>query len=247
MRKECHRDIHKFARKILDEDNYTSIQPSFGQEQAEEYFSCVYSTTPKTFSHPEWMPECPQPSVPITTAPFTEEEVRGVISSLKSSSAPSPADQIPYAIIKRCPSLLPALLHMYNRCWTTQAILSAWKVGIVHLLSKKKATDDSNNPSHFRPIALTSCVSKVFTSLVKRRWLSFMVSNNFLNTATQKAFIDGAPGCSEHHLKLLAILREAQKRRKSLCVCWLDLANAFGSVHHDLIAFSLPTTMLLRR
>ena len=239
MRKECHRDIHKFARRILDEDNYTSIQPSFSQEQAEEYFSRVYSTTPKSFSHPEWMPECPQPSVPMTTAPFTEEEVRGVISSLMSSSTPSPADQIPYAIIKRCPSLLPALLHMYNRCWTTQAIPSAWKVGIVHLLGKKKATDDSTNPSHFRPIALTSCVSKVFTSLVKRRWLSFMVSNNFLNTATQKAFIDGVPGCSEHHLKLLAVLREAQKRRKSLCVCWLDLANAFGSVHHDLIAFSL--------
>ena len=138
MRKECHRDIHKFARKILDEENYTSIQPSFGQEQAEEYFSRVYSTTPKSFSHPEWMPECPQPSVPMTTAPFTEE-VRGVISSLKSSSAPSPADQIPYAIIKRCHSLLPALLHMYNRCWTTQTIPSAWKVGIVHLLSKKKA------------------------------------------------------------------------------------------------------------
>ena len=35
------------------------------------------------------------------------------------------------------------------------------------------------------------------------------------------------------------IFREAQRRRKSLCVCWLDLANAFGSVHHDLIVFSL--------
>ena len=239
MRKECHRDIHKFARRILDEDNYTSIQPSFSREQAEEYFSRVYSATPRTFSQPDWMPDCPQPSVPMTTAPFTVEEVKGVISSLKSSSAPSPADQTPYSVIKRCPSLLPALLHMYNCCWTTQAIPTAWKVGIVHLLGKKKAADDSTNPSHFRPIALTSCVSKVFTSLVKRRWLSFMVSNNFLNTATQKAFIDGVPGCSEHHLKLLTILREALKRRKSLCVCWLDLANAFGSVHHDLIEFSL--------
>ena len=28
MSKECHRDIHKFARKILDEVNYASIQPS---------------------------------------------------------------------------------------------------------------------------------------------------------------------------------------------------------------------------
>ena len=109
----------------------------------------------------------------------------------------------------------------------------------MHLLGKKKAANDSTNPSHFRPIALTLCVRKMFTRLVKRRWLSFMVSNNFLNTATQKAFIDGVPGCSEHHLKLLNILREAQRRRKSLCVCWLDLANAFGRVHHDLIAFSL--------
>ena len=23
------------------------------------------------------------------------------------------------------------------------------------------------------------------------------------------------------------------------CVCWLDMANTFGSVHHDLIAFPL--------
>ena len=89
------------------------------------------------------------------------------------------------------------------------------------------------------PIALTSCVSKVFTSLVKKRWLSYMVNNHFLNTATQKAFINGVPGCSEHHLKLLSILQEARRRRKSLCICWLDLANASGSVHHDLITFAL--------
>ena len=97
--------------------------------------------------------------------------------------------------------MLPALLHMCNCCWITQAIPTTWKIDIVHLLGKKKAAGDST-PSHFRPIALTSCVSKIFTSLVKRRWLSFMVSNNFLNTATQKAFIDSVPGCSEHRLKL---------------------------------------------
>ena len=52
-------------------------------------------------------------------------------------------------------------------------------------------------------------------------------------------FINSMPGCSEHHLKLLSILREAQSRCKSLCICWLDLTNAFGSVHHDLIKYSL--------
>ena len=47
------------------------------------------------------------------------------------------------------------------------------------------------------------------------------------------------PGCTEHHLKLTAILDEARKRHKSLCICWLDIANAYGSVHHNLIQFSL--------
>ena len=130
-------------------------------------------------------------------------------------------------------------MHLYNCCWLTQEIPTAQKVGIVHLLGKKKVADDPSNPSHFRPIALTSCASKVFTSLVKRRWPAYMVNNGFLNTATQKAFVDGVPGCSEHHLKLLPILREAQRRRKSVCVGWLDLAYAFGSMHHELITFSL--------
>ena len=238
-RRECHRDIHKFARKVLEDENYTSTQPSFSKQRAEEYFSRVYSTTPRTFNRPEWMPACPSPTTPMCTDPFTEEELKTVISGLKSSSAPSPADQIPYSVFKKCPSLLPAMLHLLNCCWTTHAVPTAWKVGIVHLLGKKKATDNPSDPSNFRPIALTSCVSKVFTSLVKKRWLAYMVNNSFLNTATQKAFVDGVPGCSEHHLKLLSILREAQTRRKSVCVSWLDLANAFGSVHHDLITFSL--------
>ena len=47
------------------------------------------------------------------------------------------------------------------------------------------------------------------------------------------------PGCTEHHLKLSSILAEAREKHKSVAICWLDLANAYGSVHHSLIQFSL--------
>ena len=204
----------------------------------------MYSATPKTFSHPEWMPKCPQPSVPMTTAPFTEEEVRGVISGLKSSSAPSPADQIPYTIIKRCPSLLPTLLHMYNCCWTTQAIPTAWKVGIVHLLGKKKAADDSTKPSHFHPIVLTSCISKVFISLVKRRLLSFMVSNNFLNTATQKTGYLAVQSTTSNSLPSFGRLRGDASPSVSAGWTWPTRLVVFiMTLSHSL----WPTTTLLRR
>ena len=239
QRKECYRNLHKFARKILDDDNYTSVQPSFSKPEAQSFFTDVYSTTPKSFTRPLWMPEPPLPTVPMVTSEFTEEEVRHIILKSKSASTPSPADQVPYVVLKKCPSLIPALLHIFNSCWGLQRVPEAWKVGVIRLLGKKKAEDDPSKPNNFRPIALTSCIGKVFTSLLKQRWMSYMVGNNYLNTAVQKAFVDGVPGCTEHHLKLLSTINDARRKHKSLCICWLDLANAFGSVHHDLIRFSL--------
>ena len=47
------------------------------------------------------------------------------------------------------------------------------------------------------------------------------------------------PGCIEHSTKLAAALHEAHFKHRSITVCWLDLANAYGSVHHDLIHFAL--------
>ena len=43
----------------------------------------------------------------------------------------------------------------------------------------------------------------------------------------------------QHHIKLLFVIKEARQKHKSLAVCWLDLANAFGSVHQQLSCFSL--------
>ena len=47
------------------------------------------------------------------------------------------------------------------------------------------------------------------------------------------------PGCVEHYQKLLTTVQDAHERHRPLAVCWLDLGNAYGSVHHNLIAFSL--------
>ena len=55
----------------------------------------------------------------------------------------------------------------------------------------------------------------------------------------QKAFMTGIPECTEQSSKLAAALREAHTKHRSITVCWLDLANAYGSVHHNLIQFSL--------
>ena len=88
-------------------------------------------------------------------------------------------------------------------------------------------------------IALTPCIGKVFTTLLRNRWLKFMLLNKYFDTSLQKAFMPSIPGCTEHQLKLCSVLSEAQSKHKALAVCWLDIANAYGSVHHSLIQFAL--------
>jgi len=56
----------------------------------------------------------------------------------------------------------------------------------IKLLGKRSAIDNPSTPSNFRPIALTSCIGKLFTSIVKSRWLNYMLENGYLDPRIQK-------------------------------------------------------------
>ena len=239
QRRQCHRNFWRFANELFNDDRSSYVEPAFDADVAEDFFTKSYKSRPATFERPTWMKPPQPPTTPLPTDTITTEEIQHVLKKCRPSSSPCPVDQISYSVLKHCASLMPALLRLYNLCWTTKCVPSQWKVGVIQLLGKPAAQQDPSSPSNFRPIALTSCLGKVYTSILKQRWQHFMVSNGYLNTTIQKAFVDGIPGCSEHHLKLLAMLEEARTKHKSIAICWLDIANAYGSVHHNLIRFAL--------
>ena len=47
------------------------------------------------------------------------------------------------------------------------------------------------------------------------------------------------PGCIEHTFALLEALKDAKDSYRQIIIAWLDLANAYGSVRHNLIQFAL--------
>ena len=240
QRRECARRFHSFAKEVLDGDGARGeIEPTFDADTAHNFFQEVYSSEPREFQQPQWLPTTLPPVHPFDESPVSMMELEQVIKRVRVRSSPSPLDQVTYKVIRRCPSLWPALLHLYNMCWEQHRVPLIWKQGVICLIPKSAAKEASHIPSNFRPIALTSCVGKLFSTILKTRWLHYMVSNNFLDTSVQKAFLPGVPGCLEHYKKLSAIIRDAHKKHRSLSVCWLDLANAYGSVHHQLISFCL--------
>ena len=129
----------------------------------------------------------------------------------------------PIKFSRNAPSVIDALLNIFNQ----SSIPSSWKVGVTRLLGKPAAKDDSKNPG------------KVFTSILKQRLMSYMIFNNYLDTSIQKAFVNKLPSCLEHQVKLFWIIQKARSQQRNLAICWIDLANAFGSVDHQLISFAL--------
>ena len=49
----------------------------------------------------------------------------------------------------------------------------------------------------------------------------------------------GVPGCVKHSETIYRAALDARDHGRDLCVSWIDLANAYGSVKHSLIHFSL--------
>ena len=128
---------------------------------------------------------------------------------------------------------------MFNCFWDHQEVPVEWKHGIIKLIPKPGAEHHRGDPSFFRPIALTSCVGKLYTNILKDRWTSFLVSNGYWSTSVQKGFLSGVSGCLEHQFVLCEALQNARRRQDSICCCWLDFKNAFGSVGHNLIHFAI--------
>ena len=67
--------------------------------------------------------------------------------SARVTSSPSPLDQIPYLVFKKCPSLTTALMYLFNLCWQQGNVPRGWKQGVIHLIPKATAREDPISPS----------------------------------------------------------------------------------------------------
>ena len=65
-----------------------------------------------------------------------------------------------------------------------------------------------------------------------------MLGNGYTQS-TQKRFLPGVPDCVEHTRLLMETLLDAKRNAKEIVVAWLDLANAYESVAHNLIQYAL--------
>ena len=155
---------------------------------------------------------------------------------MKASGSPCPLDQLSIICFKRCPFLRTYLSEIIRTAWSTGTVPSEWKRACTILIHKK---ENANDPANFRPITLQSVPLKVFTSCLRNGIFNVLSANNYIEQEIQKGFTPGLSGTFEHTAQMAAIINKARTKQRSLVITLLDLKNAFGEVHHNLIQTAL--------
>ncbi len=226
-----YRNPYKFAKDLFVKEKTGTLKVPV--RELEEYLRKTYSDNqrhvPATI--PDDMPPIQPPEHQLDTRPPTWSEVENTVKRARTASAPGP-NGVPYRLYKNTPGVLKVLWKLMKVTWEKGIIPKAWRRAGGILIPKEK---NSSTIHQFRQISLLNVEGKIFFSVVAQRLSAFLQKNNYVDTSVQKAGISGFSGCLEHANVIWHQVQTAKKEKKDLHVVFLDLANAFGSVPHEVL------------
>ena len=145
---------------------------------------------------------------------FVKKDYLEAIKRLKNNKATS-FDQISNEMIKNgMEPLSKPLLLLFNTILKFNLYPKAWKLDILGPLHKSGEKTDPNN---FRGLAFSSCVGKLFNSMLRQCLEIKCVENNFINVC-QSSGKSGAQ-TSDHLLVLKHLIQKYLKVKHKKCLC----------------------------
>ena len=186
---------------------------------------------------------CPVESHSSLCSPFSPAEFLAAASNLSSSTAAGP-DKFAYPMLKHLPRSGMDFLYIFNLSWSSHSFPSIWKISSIIPIHKMGKPLDS--PASFRPISLTSFVSKLFERIILSRLLFFLESNSILSPS-QTGFRPGRSTRDQILYLSQSIPDGFNKPRPGsrTILSTIDFSKAFDSVwhpalFHKLISVGLP-------
>ena len=166
---------------------------------------------------------------------YAELRQAEIAAKLSSSVNTAPGmDKCEYSHLKKVDPTAAILHLIFTRCHHERDVPQPWKEAVTILIYKK---GDDSDITNFRPIALMSTMYKLFMGVLAKRLTRWSIDTGILSDEQKSA--RPSEGCYEHTFMLKSIVADARRRKQKLCIAWLDLRNAFGSVSHQVIRSSL--------
>lgn len=168
--------------------------------------------------------------------PFTEIEISKTIKLLKNNKASGPPDMVGNEFLKinNC-MLVKSLCYLFNTILKHGKYPSCWNTSIITPIFKTGDTYDMNN---YRGIAVSSCISKLFTSLLNNRLDEYMCDNN-LWKCNQAGFRKGHR--TDDNLFILNTVFQSYvvKKKKKVYYAFIDFRKYFDRINRDHLMYKL--------
>ena len=167
-------------------------------------------------------------TAPLETVVITVSEITKLLEELDERKAQGP-DGIAGKILRECREELAGHIHaIIVRSLTEGRVPRDWKRADIVPLHKGGNTE---NPTNYRPVSLTSVVAKVCERVIKEKWTKHLEDNNVLN-CRQFGFRRGK-SCATNLICFYSRVIDIIQERDGWADCvYLDLKKAFDKVPH---------------
>ena len=161
--------------------------------------------------------------------PISEIEIISTTKKLKTKKAPG-LDRIHNEMLKCGIHYLAfSLSILFNTILKCGYLPASWSKGMITAIYK---SGDKSDPWNYRGICVSSCLCKLFCSILNQRLHNFIQERNLLHPY-QIEFLPGFR-TSDHIFSLRTIIdmNVTHTPKSKLFCCFIDLKKAFDSVWH---------------
>ncbi|CAB3986903.1 Hypothetical predicted protein [Paramuricea clavata] len=167
---------------------------------------------------------------------ITEKELLTATRKLKSKKAVY-SDKIRNEMIKLSANIAPlSFLKVFNKILESGRFSETWTEGLITPIYK---SGNSLDPNNYRGICVSSCMGKLFCSILNTRLMDFVNEKKLIHQS-QIGFIPGNR-TADHSLTLKTLHDKFinQNESKKIYACFVDFKKAFDSVWHQGLFYQL--------
>ena len=154
--------------------------------------------------------------------------VKDELLQLKRYCAPGPDGVASVVLIEAAHELSQPLAYIFKKTLQSSMVPEDWKRANVTPVHKSGSLKSVSN---YRPISLTSIVSKVLEKIIKNAINTFLLENDLLNS-TQHGFMP-KKSCLTNLLHCMEEVTSILDEGDCVDILYLDFAKAFDKVQHQ--------------
>ena len=149
------------------------------------------------------------------------------LAKLNTNKSQGPDELNPKLLFELRDEICEPLTSLFNVSIQTGEIPQDWRDAVVAPLHKKGSR---NKPENYRPVSLTSIISKLLESIVKDRLVKHLDKYSLIRNS-QHGFTSGK-SCLSNLLEFFEVVTKILDKGEAVDLVYLDFAKAFDKVPH---------------